>query len=89
MRFELEDTAGTGFRFTYNDETDRVEVEAMVDGEICEVAELTLEAADRWRTGKARFHRASGFTDMVSTTSFFASDDASIDDAAWLGQLGI
>lgn len=86
MRFELEDTAQTGLTYEYNDETDMVEV-GLDDQRFIE---LSLEAADRWRTGKARFHCDSGLTDVVSAQSLTAAvDDASEDDGAWLQQLGI
>jgi hypothetical protein len=88
MRFELEDKAGTEFVFSYNDEIDLVEVDATIDGETCQIAELTLEAADRWRTGKARYFAASGLTDVVTAQTLLA-DDASANDGAWLDQLGI
>lgn len=86
MRIELTDEAGTGFRFELNTETELVEVTIDQDGEVREVAELTLEQADRWRTGKARLHRNTGLVEPVSAAALLGDADG---DAAFLEQLGI
>ena len=88
MLIELEDTARTGFQFVYDTVDDLVEVDLTQDGETCQIAELTLEQADRWRTGKARLFRASGFVEPLAAGTVMAPD-ASADDCAWLKRIGI
>jgi hypothetical protein len=90
MRVELEDKARTGLDYQYNTDSDLVEVSLIAEnGAIAVIAELSLEVADRWRTGKAKVHSASGWCEPITAETLTRPESATDEDDHWLQQLGI